>query len=1553
MAWGPEWPGSKLSLTKPPCMTSGDLKNMTWTNEGDLTHAVEPEIALWCADGKRENGIYACPQYLQTVATRGDRQTLFKTNSSEVQDQASAMPETKEAAESQSATEQAELAEKEHAHEISNLYLPSGLIDDVGSHVSSVNEENTVGETKAEKRARLLRELQELAEEDEAVAKEELREAEEELTNEKRGVKELECQLKIGRKRVQECQAQVARKRARVPHLNQQKPPLYSPTTKKSSTSSRINDTTASTSQTAMALSVGSKDHAIPSKLIDSASPPKPHASSSRQVLERSLKELTEITYYTELSTQGSGKALPFNDMGLDQLHDLAAQEENDDDDGDEQHINTASNVSYFIFLKTNELEHLERAIQRAKRQIPMNADNPDYAPCLKDLIVMLFKKFEQTKSPDDLEEAIFRAMEMFVATPPDHPERPARMGDWIKLMFKKYSLTGMDEDLDEAMMTAREAGAVISVDSLDRGRILQIGIPIPREALTRDFNRAVQCDKTSTMDATIEPEEEEEVFPLLHKHLNESDKDLFRALDDTSWYPGQKGAIAVNSGKYGKQMLSLTPEKIEYLDKAISARRAILSLVVHGPATAAIFEVLAALYSGRYSISRSEDDLKQCIACGEEAIKYIKEGDSSSVATLFNLSVAFSCRYNNTDAEDDLEKAILFVSRSLSLQPKDNIRAAANCVLGELLLKCFYRTDNIEDLEGAVSQLRAAASLIPGDRPDCFNAVRDALLGSLSRLHKKSQDEGVDKSEELLESIKKIAERDPKAEDWMRKYHRNRNAGFLRSILEEPRGHGIELNKAIANNLGYNDKELFLPETHGDLLGPGNAVQITETPALVVFDKQMGTVAHVALSGPGRPDAMMMAMTTMLENHANEDDYEKNEPLELTKLDDKWTYQVDNSFTAKFFQELSEPTALLQSMTPAFMCESCSHANFLSPIIELSTSHYDDRYPSAKGCELCKRIYSVSNASKPVKILREGSNLRIEGQDKPIFRIHTSWDAKDIPSDIQIGYPINPQAGSSSHVELMRKWFQVCDESHDCCKEEQHASEDEKSDEDSAMENKLMDMHELSEYLESKKKKADRKEGQDDQKAQPPQESCLPTRVLDVGIDAASNSVYLYVSKIGERGRYMALSHRWGNVGDAIQDKYITRVCNYRKRRQEIKWTDLPKTFQDAVTVTRGLGIRYIWIDSICIIQPHKNCSSECGGLRDWRNEAGNMQRYYSQAYGTIAATSAGNSTTGFLERQIPTLYFNLTGTTSTGCPIYLSAIDDFDEDVNNAEINTRGWVLQERALSRRTIHFAGKQTYWECGEGIHCESLTRMSSPKSKFWGDPKFPQSIMGYLKLDRIRLFQYLFTAYSKLNLTVITDKPIAISGLLDRLAEDLNTKIPYGIIERFLHRSLLWCKSANGSLTRIEYPEHQQVPSWSWMAYNGEIDYEQIAYHRVEWSTSVRLVSAKDIGNERDDVENTENISDTILEGPARDFTAEAYDRARLNFDEEKKSAIKEITCVVLGKAKVEEAGDEYKYYILIIGLVEGTWKRYRRVGTGVVQGKDTVLKSAQEKVWII
>jgi hypothetical protein len=142
--------------------------------------------------------------------------------------------------------------------------------------------------------------------------------------------------------------------------------------------------------------------------------------------------------------------------------------------------------------------------------------------------------------------------------------------------------------------------------------------------------------------------------------------------------------------------------------------------------------------------------------------------------------------------------------------------------------------------------------------------------------------------------------------------------------------------------------------------------------------------------------------------------------------------------------------------------------------------------------------------------------------------------------------------------------------------------------------------------------------------------------------------------------------------------------------------------TFQDAVTVTRELGVLYLWIDSLCIIQYEDS-------LEDWNCESGRMESVFSQAYCTIAATAAADSNAGFLKRYICTdsVYVQ----DASGNEFYISTdVDDFDQDVGKAKLNTRAWVMQEGVLAKRTIHFSANQMYWECGQGVYCENLMRL---------------------------------------------------------------------------------------------------------------------------------------------------------------------------------------------------------------------------------------------------
>ena len=218
-----------------------------------------------------------------------------------------------------------------------------------------------------------------------------------------------------------------------------------------------------------------------------------------------------------------------------------------------------------------------------------------------------------------------------------------------------------------------------------------------------------------------------------------------------------------------------------------------------------------------------------------------------------------------------------------------------------------------------------------------------------------------------------------------------------------------------------------------------------------------------------------------------------------------------------------------------------------------------------------------------------------------------------------------------------------------------------------------------------------------------PKRTSRLPTRVLDV----SDSRLRLHVSRVGERGEYVALSHCWGTLSQEQKRSFCTSSGNFTLRcTQGLDIDTLPITFQDAIMVTRELGKRYLWIDSLCIIQYDDD-------LEDWRKESGQMGNIFGNAYVTIAATSAQDATQGFLERprlRDPNSQFAKVHTSTHGTVLISSIIDDYHSDVENGILNQRAWVLQERALSRRTIHFTANQTYWECGGGVRCETLTRM---------------------------------------------------------------------------------------------------------------------------------------------------------------------------------------------------------------------------------------------------
>lgn len=252
----------------------------------------------------------------------------------------------------------------------------------------------------------------------------------------------------------------------------------------------------------------------------------------------------------------------------------------------------------------------------------------------------------------------------------------------------------------------------------------------------------------------------------------------------------------------------------------------------------------------------------------------------------------------------------------------------------------------------------------------------------------------------------------------------------------------------------------------------------------------------------------------------------------------------------------------------------------------------------------------------------------------------------------IQLGFPQLPQAGSPLHTSVLAKWIHSCDRTHAC-------------------------HHNANTFF--------------------------PTRIIDVGKNGSSTVQLLYDTRaLSGTCNYLALSHRWGDPGKHQAFRTLKKDIISGQTKRTIDITDLPKTFWHAIRITRSLEVTYLWVDSLCIVQDDAD---------DWRKEFKLMEQVFSSAYCTIAATCASGTDDGFLKPRPERRYVTMALPGIDAFCYLCEAIDDFSKDVDQSNLNSRAWVLQERALSRRTIHFTRTQSYWECGRGVRCETLTMMT--------------------------------------------------------------------------------------------------------------------------------------------------------------------------------------------------------------------------------------------------
>jgi hypothetical protein len=245
----------------------------------------------------------------------------------------------------------------------------------------------------------------------------------------------------------------------------------------------------------------------------------------------------------------------------------------------------------------------------------------------------------------------------------------------------------------------------------------------------------------------------------------------------------------------------------------------------------------------------------------------------------------------------------------------------------------------------------------------------------------------------------------------------------------------------------------------------------------------------------------------------------------------------------------------------------------------------------------------------------------------------------------------------------------------------------------------------------------------------------------------------------------------------------------------------------------------------------------------------------------------------------------------------------------------------------------------------------LTIWISTQAAFLGDPKFPKLGMDFSKGGKIRLYESLYKQYSRLAFSKIQDRPIAIAGLEQRLISAFKIHGGYGVFESYseqgrgyLGRSLLWQRGSDEkTMTQISFESKERaisVPTWSWMAYKGGIDYMDLPFDGVDWETEeIQSPWTPSPGQSWHTGDRPGSID---LKGVARDFRLiiTNENEGQVIYDEPDKTGGRTFKCVVFGRLKTGNASAGQKHYVLIVGRKPGTGDAapYERVGVGFMPG---------------
>lgn len=391
---------------------------------------------------------------------------------------------------------------------------------------------------------------------------------------------------------------------------------------------------------------------------------------------------------------------------------------------------------------------------------------------------------------------------------------------------------------------------------------------------------------------------------------------------------------------------------------------------------------------------------------------------------------------------------------------------------------------------------------------------------------------------------------------------------------------------------------------------------------------------------------------------------------------------------------------------------------------------------------------------------------------------------------------------------------------------------------------------------------------------------AALPTRILDLGeaVDGQEVTIRLMESS-GQTGKYIALSHSWGG-----EHPLTTTTTNLNQHMDGIPISSLPRTFRDACHIAHRLGIRYLWIDSLCIIQDSPS---------DWELEASRMAGIYRNSWLTVFATASSSPDSGIFRRKNavwiaaddPEDAETLDALFPEAAKLrqnlrlslrFVSVHPDFSpyadpsRQKRDLPLLTRAWAYQERLLAPRVLHFGPTEVFWECMQSLDCDcggirqSNEHMGSYMSRDT-TAELPPKVSHYAALhigtyqknksktsgDKrakklLARWQEMVEEYTQRALTFSADRLPAFSGVAAEMVDALGMRYRAGQWQETLPQALLFERGNATALARLAIDDPRPAPSWSWASPDDPVGFLIPLAGPEDWENPVVYASVLEV-----------------------------------------------------------------------------------------------------------